>query len=144
MILSLDFRLKMLKDKWLLTNQSFKAVEDKNTKLYPKCDESVWLRSCEKEVLKPIRGTVRGSIPQWLSGCLLRNGPGSLNVGELQYHHLFDSAALIHKYEYVVSYFRRQFLNNFLPDSIFLMEMLRTSVVSFKRIHIKRIWPPIE
>lgn len=87
----------MLKEQKLLTNQSFSVVEDKSTKLYPKCDGSVWLRSCNKEVLKPIDGQVRGIIPKWLSGSLLRNGPGSLNVGNMQYHHLFDSAALLHK-----------------------------------------------
>lgn len=87
----------MLSTKNLLTNQSFSVVEDKNTKLYPKCDCSVWLRSCEKEIIKPIGGTVHGSIPKWLTGSLLRNGPGSLNVGNMQYHHLFDSAALLHK-----------------------------------------------
>ncbi|XP_031634111.1 carotenoid isomerooxygenase [Contarinia nasturtii] len=89
----------MLKSKTLLTDQSFSTLEDKNTKLYPNCDGSVWLRSCEKEVLKPIYGTLHGHIPKWLKGCLLRNGPGSLNVGNTQYHHLFDSAALLHKFD---------------------------------------------
>lgn len=87
----------MLKQKKLLTNQSFNMVDDKNTKLYPNCDVSVWLRSCEKEILEPITGTVQGNIPKWVKGSLLRNGPGSLNVGNMQYHHLFDSAALLHK-----------------------------------------------
>lgn len=87
----------MLASKKLLTNQSFSTVEDKNTKLYPKCDCSVWLRSCKKEVIKPINGKVSGNIPKWLSGSLLRNGPGSLIVGNMQYEHLFDSAALLHK-----------------------------------------------
>lgn len=87
----------MLKSKKLLTNQSFAVVEDKNTKLYPNCDVSVWLRSCEKEILKPIHGKVRGEIPKWLKGSLLRNGPGGLNIGDMKYHHLFDSAALLHK-----------------------------------------------
>lgn len=87
----------MLKSKKLLTNQSFSVVDDKNIKLYPNCDGSVWLRSCETEVLKPIYGQIFGELPKWLKGRLLRNGPGSLNVGNMQYHHLFDSAALLHK-----------------------------------------------
>lgn len=87
----------MLKSKKLLTDQSFSTLDDKSVKLYPNCDASVWLRSCEKEVLKPIYGAIHGNIPKWLKGCLLRNGPGSLNVGNTQYHHLFDSAALLHK-----------------------------------------------
>lgn len=87
----------MLMEKPLLTNQSFDTIEDKNVRLYSKCDCSVWLRSCEKEILKPIHGKVCGEIPKWLSGNLLRNGPGSLKVGNSRYHHLFDSAALLHK-----------------------------------------------
>lgn len=87
----------MLKEKKLLTNQSFCMVEDKNAKLYPNCDGSVWLRSCEKEILSPIYGKVSGEIPKWLTGSLLRNGPGSLKVGDMKYQHLFDSAALLHK-----------------------------------------------
>lgn len=58
----------MLKTKKLLTNQSFNVIEDKNVKLYPKCDCSVWLRSCNKEVIEPIEGTIHGTIPKWLRG----------------------------------------------------------------------------
>lgn len=82
-----------------MTNQSFDIVEDKNIRLYPECDCSVWLRSCEKEILNPICGKVCGKIPKWLNGNLLRNGPGSIRVGNSRYHHLFDSAALLHKFE---------------------------------------------
>lgn len=87
----------MLEKKKLLTSQRFCTVGDKNTKLYPKCDASIWLRSCESEILEPITGKPMGNIPNWLNGCLLRNGPGSLNVGNMRFHHLFDSAALLHK-----------------------------------------------
>lgn len=38
-----------------------------------------------------------GTIPSWLQGCLLRNGPGSLKVGQEYFEHLFDSSALIHR-----------------------------------------------
>lgn len=88
---------KMLKGKKLLTNQNFDVIQDKSVQLYPKCDCSVWLRSCEQEILKPIYGKVSGEIPKWLSGNLLRNGPGSLKVGNTRYQHLFDSAALLHR-----------------------------------------------
>lgn len=87
----------MLKEKNLLTNQSFDIVEDKNIRLYPECDCSVWLRSCETEILTPIHGKVCGEIPNWLNGYLLRNGPGSLRVGNSRFDHLFDSTALLHK-----------------------------------------------
>lgn len=89
--------IKMLRGKKLLTNQTFDTVDDKNIRLYPECDCSVWLRSCEKEILNPIYGKMFGKIPKWLNGNLLRNGPGGLNVGNSRFHHLFDSAALLHK-----------------------------------------------
>lgn len=66
-------------------------------KLYPNCDGDIWLRSCEKEIIEPLDGTVKGVIPKWLKGSLLRNGPGCLKVGEMQFNHLFDSSALVHR-----------------------------------------------
>lgn len=89
--------MNILKKKHLLTNQSFSVKSDTNKKLYPSCDVSIWLRSCENEIAEPISGRVQGHIPEWLSGSLLRNGPGGLHVGEMRFDHLFDSAALIHK-----------------------------------------------
>lgn len=85
----------MLKKRRYITEKEFKFGEKKD--LYPDCDVSVWLRSCEDEITTPISGEVRGSIPTWLNGYLLRNGPGSLKVGDQQFEHLFDSAALLHK-----------------------------------------------
>lgn len=41
---------------------------------------------------------ISGKIPSWLEGSLLRNGPGSLKVGNTQFKHLFDSSALIHRF----------------------------------------------
>lgn len=60
------------------------------------------MRSCKKEVIEPIIGEVIGKIPSWLKGTLLRNGPGSLQVGEYSFNHLFDSSALLHRYVFVV------------------------------------------
>lgn len=73
--------------------------QDKEVKpnLYPNCDTSIWLRSLEEEISEPIKGKVIGTIPNWLNGSLLRNGPGRLKVGEMTFKHLFDSSALIHR-----------------------------------------------
>jgi Retinal pigment epithelial membrane protein len=65
---------------------------------YPNCDVNVWLRSCEREIVDPIEGVVSGAIPEWLSGSLLRNGPGSIKVGNTTFNHLFDSSALLHRF----------------------------------------------
>ncbi|CAH2108020.1 unnamed protein product [Euphydryas editha] len=70
----------------------------KEWKFYPNCDSSVWLRSCEEEIIEPVEGEITGEIPQWLQGTLLRNGPGSLKVGSMRFKHLFDSAALLHRF----------------------------------------------
>lgn len=65
--------------------------------MYPNCDVNVWLRSCEQEIVEPIEGKVQGTVPEWLNGSLLRNGPGSLKVGDMMFNHLFDSSALLHR-----------------------------------------------
>nr|CAI5820208.1 unnamed protein product [Callosobruchus analis] len=70
----------------------------KELELYPNCDVNVWLRSCEKEIVEPISGVIKGHIPPWLNGCLIRNGPGSLKAGNDEFSHLFDSSALLHRY----------------------------------------------
>lgn len=85
------------KNKCLITEYDFKLCPSGEPNIYPNCDASVWLRSCEKEITEPISGIVKGTIPKWLNGSLLRNGPGSLKVGEMMCNHLFDSSALIHK-----------------------------------------------
>lgn len=77
-------------------------LEEEKTNYFPNCDASVWMRSCKKEVIEPIIGEVIGKIPSWLKGTLLRNGPGSLQVGEYSFNHLFDSSALLHRYVFVV------------------------------------------
>ncbi|XP_014218319.1 carotenoid isomerooxygenase [Copidosoma floridanum] len=66
---------------------------------YPNLDTTIWSRTCEKEVIEPLTGIITGHIPNWLNGTLLRNGPGSLEVGSYKFEHLFDSSALLHRYE---------------------------------------------
>ena len=61
-------------------------------------DKKMWLRSCEHEIVEPINGVLSGDIPTWVNGSLLRNGPGALNVGKDSYNHLFDAAALLHRF----------------------------------------------
>lgn len=43
---------------------------------------------------------VQGQVPAWLSGMLLRNGPGTLRVGQQQYRHWFDGLAMLHKFSF--------------------------------------------
>ncbi|XP_074596322.1 carotenoid-cleaving dioxygenase, mitochondrial-like [Brevipalpus obovatus] len=56
-------------------------------------------RSCDQECNKPVGARIKGSIPKWLKGTLLRNGPGMKEIGGQRMGHLFDGLALIHQYE---------------------------------------------
>lgn len=68
-----------------------------NVGFYPKTDVKVWLRSCEKEIIEPLKSEITGIIPRWLKGSLLRNGPGSWKVGNDYFQHLFDCSSLLHR-----------------------------------------------
>ena len=41
---------------------------------------------------------VRGQLPEWLTGSLLRNGPGTFQVGTQRYRHWFDGLAMLHRF----------------------------------------------
>jgi carotenoid cleavage dioxygenase-like enzyme len=41
---------------------------------------------------------VRGRVPAWLKGTLVRNGPAKFEVGAQQYRHWFDGLAMLHKF----------------------------------------------
>jgi carotenoid cleavage dioxygenase-like enzyme len=46
------------------------------------------------------RPTVEGTIPDWLSGTLLRNGPGLFEAGGQRVNHWFDGLAMLRRYEF--------------------------------------------
>src|SRR5712692_1274985 len=43
---------------------------------------------------------VRGNLPAWLSGTLIRNGPAKFEVGARSYRHWFDGLAMLHKFSF--------------------------------------------
>ncbi len=43
---------------------------------------------------------VEGSMPEWLSGSLVRNGPGKFDAGEDRLTHWFDGLAMLRKYDF--------------------------------------------
>jgi len=43
---------------------------------------------------------VEGSVPEWLSGTLLRNGPGKFEGNGVRLNHWFDGLAMLRKYEF--------------------------------------------
>lgn len=52
----------------------------------------------KKEHPHPVKAEVRGSLPEWLQGTLVRNGPGLFSFGETSYNHWFDGMALLHSF----------------------------------------------
>lgn len=65
-----------------------------------------------EEVPEPIKADVQGSLPAWLQGTLLRNGPGLFSVGETSYNHWFDGMALLHSFTFKEGevYYRSKYL----------------------------------
>jgi carotenoid cleavage dioxygenase-like enzyme len=43
---------------------------------------------------------VEGTIPSWLSGSLLRNGPAKFEVGPDRFKHWFDGLAMLHRFSF--------------------------------------------
>ncbi|MCU0492435.1 MAG: carotenoid oxygenase family protein [Chloroflexaceae bacterium] len=71
---------------------------------------------------------VRGSIPPWLSGTLIRNGPAKFDVGSETVHHWFDGFAMLHAFTFrhgAVAY-----TNRFLRSKSY-SEAARTGKLSF-------------
>jgi carotenoid cleavage dioxygenase-like enzyme len=53
---------------------------------------------------------VTGSVPEWLTGALVRTGPARFDVGERRYNHWFDGLAMLHRFGFAgarVSYANR-------------------------------------
>ncbi len=44
--------------------------------------------------------SILGTLPEWLSGDLIRNGPGTFIVGNEQYRHWFDGLAMLHRFSF--------------------------------------------
>ncbi|KAM5245981.1 carotenoid-cleaving dioxygenase, mitochondrial [Ctenodactylus gundi] len=56
------------------------------------------LLSTAEERPHRVSARVRGSLPEWLRGCLLRVGPGKFEFGKDRYNHWFDGMALLHQF----------------------------------------------
>jgi carotenoid cleavage dioxygenase-like enzyme len=48
--------------------------------------------------LEPTELPVEGTIPPWLEGALIRNGPARFEGGDTQVRHWFDGSAMLHKF----------------------------------------------
>lgn len=63
----------------------------------------------DREV-QPQKLRVLGTLPQWLHGALLRNGPAKFDTGRRSFNHWFDGQAMLHRFAFAngqVSYVNR-------------------------------------
>ena len=44
---------------------------------------------------------VKGTVPEWIKGDLIRNGPGTFQVGDESYRHWFDGLAMLHRFSFL-------------------------------------------
>ncbi|XP_064111870.1 carotenoid isomerooxygenase-like isoform X1 [Macrobrachium nipponense] len=61
-------------------------------------DYSVLCRHCGVENPDGIACSLTGSIPDWLRGQLIYNGPGLTKFGQNEYRHAFDASAILQKF----------------------------------------------
>jgi beta,beta-carotene 9',10'-dioxygenase len=55
--------------------------------------------SLEEEITLD-RLPIEGTIPSWLTGSLLRNGPAKFEVGQEKFRHWFDGFAMLHRFSF--------------------------------------------
>ena len=98
-----------------ILNSIHTVSEEDRVNYFPNCDAKVWIRSCTNPVHTPIEGKTfgiiimiqliitlmndlfEGTVPSWLQGQLVRNGPGRMEVGPDKFNHIFDGSALMHR-----------------------------------------------
>lgn len=47
---------------------------------------------------KPISAEIRGNLPSWLNGTMIRNGPGKFECDNTSFNHWFDGQSLLHRF----------------------------------------------
>jgi carotenoid cleavage dioxygenase-like enzyme len=73
--------------------------------------------SLEEEILEPISLALRGELPDWLDGVLLRTGPSQFEVGDRSYRHWFDGLAMLHRFS--ISGGQISYANRFLQSAAY-------------------------
>lgn len=60
---------------------------------------------------------IQGNVPEWLSGSLIRTGPGTLEMGKQSYHHWFDGLAMLRRFSFTEG--QVSFANRFLESQAY-------------------------
>lgn len=80
-------------------------------------DHRLGFRSLEREI-SVARLPQEGTLPDWLGGTLVRNGPALFEVGEQSFNHWFDGLAMLHGFSFGKG--RVAYANRFLRSSQYL------------------------
>lgn len=72
---------------------------------------------------------MKGTVPKWLSGTLVRNGPAKFEVGKEKFRHWFDGLAMLHKFSFRDG--KVAYANKFLESNAFRSAM-DTGKISYK------------
>lgn len=79
------------------------------------------------ELPEPVQAEIKGIIPKWISGTLLRNGPGKFEVGQMSYRHVFDGLALLQ--QFVIEDGNVTYLSKFLRSQTYQRNMKAGTIV---------------
>ena len=79
------------------------------------------------ELPEPVQPEIKGAIPKWISGTLLRNGPGKFEVEEMSYRHIYDGLALLQ--QFVIKDGNVTYYNRFLRSQTYLTNMKAGMIV---------------
>ncbi|CAL4146233.1 unnamed protein product, partial [Meganyctiphanes norvegica] len=63
-------------------------------------DKNSALRNCLYEKPYTIAPNLTGTIPPWLRGSYILNGPGRMKYGDSEFNHVFDGSALLQKFTF--------------------------------------------
>lgn len=61
-------------------------------------DFTTWDRNCLEEQATPIDGALTGTVPPWLQGSFILDGPGRMTYGTSEFKHIFDGSAIMQKF----------------------------------------------
>lgn len=84
---------------------------------------------------------VHGTVPAWLQGTLLRNGPAKFEVGDQGFNHWFDGLAMLHRFAF--SGGRVSYANRFLHSRAY-QEAMKTGKIGRREFSTNPAWTPFQ
>ncbi|NXC52299.1 BCDO2 oxygenase, partial [Aleadryas rufinucha] len=81
-----------------------------------------------EEIPEPIPARIKGHIPKWINGNLLRNGPGKFEFGNDRFNHWFDGTALLHQFQ--LAHGTVTYRSRFLQSSSYLRNSQHNRIVA--------------